>query len=48
VLAGVASGFLAQRLGYGPFFGLTFLLSLPGMCLILYIPFLNTGGLEQK
>ena len=48
VLAGVASGFLAQRLGYGPFFGLTFLLSLPGMCLILYIPFLDTGRLEQK
>lgn len=48
VLAGVASGFLAHRLGYGPFFGLTFLLSIPGMCLILYIPFLDTGTLEQK
>jgi PAT family beta-lactamase induction signal transducer AmpG len=42
VLAGVASGFLAQRFGYGPFFGLTFLLSLPGMFLIVYIPFLDT------
>jgi PAT family beta-lactamase induction signal transducer AmpG len=41
VLAGVASGFLAQRLGYGPFFGLTFLISVPGMCLIWYIPFLD-------
>jgi len=41
VLAGVASGFLAQRLGYGPFFALTFLLSLPGMCLIWYMPFLD-------
>jgi PAT family beta-lactamase induction signal transducer AmpG len=48
VLAGIASGFLAQRLGYGPFFGLTFLLSIPGMCLILYIPFLDTGRVEQK
>jgi PAT family beta-lactamase induction signal transducer AmpG len=48
VLAGVASGFLAQRLGYGPFFGLSFLFSLPGMCLILYIPFLDTNGLEKK
>jgi len=48
VLAGVASGFLAQRLGYGPFFGLTFLLSLPGMCLILYLPFLDTDKLKQK
>lgn len=48
VLAGVASGFLAQRLGYGAFFGLTFLLSLPGMFLIGYIPFLDTEGVEQK
>ncbi len=48
VLAGVASGFLAQRLGYGLFFGLTFLLSLPGLCLILYIPFLDTARVEQK
>ena len=48
VLAGVASGFLAQRLGYGPFFGLSFLLSIPGMCLILNIPFLGTDRSEQK
>jgi PAT family beta-lactamase induction signal transducer AmpG len=41
VLTGVASGFLAQRLGYGPFFGLSFLISVPGMCLIWYIPFLD-------
>jgi PAT family beta-lactamase induction signal transducer AmpG len=47
VLAGVASGFLAQRLGYGPFFGLTFLLSIPGMCLILYIPFLDSEQATQ-
>jgi PAT family beta-lactamase induction signal transducer AmpG len=48
VLAGVASGFLAQRFGYGPFFGLTFLLSLPGMFLIVYIPFLDTEEVERK
>jgi len=42
VLAGVAGGFLAQRLGYGPFFGITFLFSLPGMFLIVYLPFLET------
>ena len=42
VLAGVASGFLAQRLGYGLYFGLTFLFSIPGMCLIFFIPFLDT------
>lgn len=41
VFAGVASGFLAERLGYGLFFGFTFLLSIPGMCLICYIPFLE-------
>lgn len=42
VLAGVASGFLAERLGYGIFFGISFLLSIPGMCLIFFIPFLDT------
>ncbi|HUT72572.1 MAG TPA: MFS transporter [Desulfatiglandales bacterium] len=42
VLAGVASGFLAQRLGYGLYFGLTFLFSIPGMCLIFFVPFLDT------
>jgi PAT family beta-lactamase induction signal transducer AmpG len=42
VLAGVVSGFLAERLGYGLFFGITFLLSIPGMCLIFFIPFLDT------
>ncbi len=47
VLAGVASGFLAQRLGYGLYFGLTFLFSIPGMCLIFFVPFLETGSMEQ-
>ncbi|HIJ90004.1 MAG: MFS transporter [Desulfobulbaceae bacterium] len=36
--AGVASGFLAAWAGYGYFFGISFLLSLPGMILIFYIP----------
>jgi PAT family beta-lactamase induction signal transducer AmpG len=44
VLAGVASGFLAERLGYGIFFGITFLLSIPGMCLIFFVPFLDSKG----
>jgi len=43
VFAGVASGFLAERLGYGLFFGFTFLLSIPGMCLLFYIPFLDNN-----
>jgi PAT family beta-lactamase induction signal transducer AmpG len=44
VLSGVLSGFLAQWLGYGYFFGISFLASLPGMALILFIPFLESGG----
>jgi PAT family beta-lactamase induction signal transducer AmpG len=47
VLAGVASGFLAQRLGYGLYFGLTFLFSIPGMYLIFFVPFLETGSVEE-
>lgn len=41
VLAGVASGFLAQWLGYGTFFGISFCASVPGMLLIPFIPFLE-------
>jgi PAT family beta-lactamase induction signal transducer AmpG len=46
VFAGVMSGFLAEWLGYGYFFGISFLASIPGMFLIFFIPFLdseNTG-----
>jgi PAT family beta-lactamase induction signal transducer AmpG len=48
VLAGVASGFLAARLGYGGFFGLTFLLSIPGLCLIFFVPFLEAEAEASK
>jgi PAT family beta-lactamase induction signal transducer AmpG len=41
VLSGVLSGFLAQRLGYGWFFGISFLASIPGMGLLFLIPFLD-------
>ncbi len=41
VFAGVAGGFLAERLGYGFFFGISFLASLPGMALIPFVPFLG-------
>jgi PAT family beta-lactamase induction signal transducer AmpG len=34
---GVASGFIASRLGYGYFFGISFLLSVPGMVLGLMV-----------
>lgn len=36
--AGVTSGFLASWLGYGYFFGLSFLLSVPGMLLVFWVP----------
>jgi PAT family beta-lactamase induction signal transducer AmpG len=41
VFAGAASGFLASWAGYGWFFGLSFLASLPGMALIPFLPFLG-------
>ena len=42
VFAGVMSGFLAEWLGYGYFFGVSFLASIPGMLLIFFIPFLES------
>jgi PAT family beta-lactamase induction signal transducer AmpG len=42
VLSGVMSGFLAEWLGYGYFFGISFLASLPGMSLLFFIPFLES------
>jgi hypothetical protein len=39
VVAGVFGGFLAETLGYGYFFGISFLASIPGMALIPFIPF---------
>ena len=36
--AGVLSGFLASWLGYGYFFGISFLMSVPGMLLIPLLP----------
>jgi len=40
-LAGVASGALAEVLGYGPYFALTFVATLPSMALILVVPHLD-------
>ncbi|MEW6500524.1 MAG: MFS transporter [Thermodesulfobacteriota bacterium] len=39
--AGILSGFLAAWLGYARFFGLSFLLSLPGMALVFLLPHLD-------
>lgn len=41
---GASSGFLASWLGYGVFFGASFLASLPGMCLIPFLPFVGSFG----
>jgi len=37
-LAGVSSGFLAEAIGFAPYFGFTFLATLPSMLLIPFIP----------
>jgi PAT family beta-lactamase induction signal transducer AmpG len=36
-LAGAVSGIGAEQWGYGPYFGLTFLASLPGLCLVPFV-----------
>jgi len=38
IVAGVSSGFIASWLGYGNMFGVSFLVSLPGMLLLFWIP----------
>ena len=38
VFVGVAGGFLCSWLGYGYFFGISFVLSIPGMVAVLYLP----------
>jgi PAT family beta-lactamase induction signal transducer AmpG len=43
--AGVLSGFLAAWAGYGYFFGISFLFSLPGLALIFFIPL---AEIQQK
>ncbi|MCA9550923.1 MAG: MFS transporter [Myxococcales bacterium] len=40
-VAGVASGFLADAMGYGAYFALTFVATIPGMALIFFIPHLD-------
>lgn len=40
-LAGVCSGFLAEWMGFGNYFGFSFLATIPGMLLIFFIPHLD-------
>jgi PAT family beta-lactamase induction signal transducer AmpG len=47
-LAGVCSGFLAEWLGYGSYFVLSFCVAVPGMALIPFIPHLDTPKGSNK
>ncbi len=46
-LAGVVSGFIAARLGFVAYFGLTFLAAIPSMCLIPFLPMLDRAPAES-
>lgn len=46
--AGVVSGFLTAWLGYGIFFGISFLLSIPGMVIVLFLPIHDTNPMHPK
>lgn len=46
--AGVLSGFLASWLGYGYFFGISFVMSIPGMALVFFIPFLDSQQNKKR
>ncbi|MBY0277180.1 MFS transporter [Candidatus Binatia bacterium] len=40
-LAGVCSGFLAAAMGFGPYFLFTFLVTIPGMVLVFFLPHID-------
>ncbi len=46
--AGVLSGFLASWLGYGNFFGVSFLCSIPGMIMLKFIPFFDSKPIKTE
>lgn len=46
--AGVVSGFLTSWLGYGLFFGISFLLSIPGMAMVFFIPIQEISEKDGK
>jgi len=48
VLSGVISGFLAEWLGYWPFFGISFIASIPGMIVVFFLPQFQTNSGEGK
>jgi MFS transporter, PAT family, beta-lactamase induction signal transducer AmpG len=47
-IAGVASGFLADAIGFANYFGLTFLATIPSMALIFFIPHLDGREVEPR
>lgn len=47
-LAGVASGFLADLLGFANYFVLTFAATLPSMLLIPFVPYLDDGEARRR
>jgi PAT family beta-lactamase induction signal transducer AmpG len=42
-IAGVLSGFLAESMGFGAYFGLTFVATIPAMLMIPQLPYLDHG-----
>lgn len=46
--AGVASGFIAERMGFGPFFLLTFAATIPSMVLLPFVPYLDRSRAEEQ
>lgn len=47
-VAGVASGFLAEAIGFANFFGFTFLATIPMMVLIFFVPRLEEHGGQSE
>ncbi len=47
-LAGVISGFIASRIGFANYFGLTFLITIPNMIMIPFLPFIKDRGDNER
>jgi MFS transporter, PAT family, beta-lactamase induction signal transducer AmpG len=45
--AGMASGFLAEALGFGWYFTLTFVATLPSMMMVRWVPYLDRGRADE-
>jgi PAT family beta-lactamase induction signal transducer AmpG len=47
-LAGIMSGFLAEAMGFGTYFFITFLVTIPGMLLIFWAPHLDEDSRKRR